>query len=180
MSYDEQIRTLLNLVKNGTLTNEPIPGMTSEQYFALIEDCERNGYISTYMKKIVYRFMGGDGDIADGIVLTKTGHDFLENKTETPTISQQFNFQSVSQSNIGNNGTVNIYQQVKMDELISYIKENINAPDQAEAQEVVSTLQSEGMKPGVLKKFDSLLEKYPGLTAAVSSVVMTILTGNTQ
>ncbi|MGD6964514.1 hypothetical protein ACQCVB_20125 [Fictibacillus phosphorivorans] len=178
MTYDEQIRMLLNKVKADDLTSEPLPGMTQERYFSLIEDCERNGYISTFMRQIVFRYMGG-GELADGIALTKKGHDFLDNKDRNQTIplTQQFHIQTVSNSNFGNHGTINNNYGIQIDDLLKFIEKNVDVSDQAQARELIETIQHETeLKPGVLKRFDTLLEKYPGLSSNVGNLVMTFLT----
>ncbi len=183
MSYNEQIKMLLTRVLNNSLSNEPLPGMTEEQYFALIEDCERNGYISTYMKQIVYRYMDG-GDIADGITLTKSGHDFLEGNdadTSSPTIGQQFNIGTASNSNFGNYGTVTNNFGITIEDLFKFIEEKIEPNDQEEAKEVLEVVQkTEELKPGVLKRFDNLLQKYPNFSSSIGTLIMTLLTSATN
>jgi hypothetical protein len=175
-TYDQQMKTLLSLVKQDVLSDKPLQGMTQEQYFSLIEDCERNGYISTFMREVVYRFKGG-GHIADGIVLTKKGHDFLDGKEESAAGGQYFHIGTISNSNVGNNGVVNNTYGISVDDVLKIIEQTVSADDREDAKEIVATIQEEPeLKPGMLKRFDTVLEKYPELTGAIGRLIMTTLT----
>jgi hypothetical protein len=176
MTYDDQIKEVLNLVKKGELTSEPLPGMREEAYFSLIEDCESMGYIKTFMTQIVYRYMGG-GHLANEIVLTKKGHDFLDGKEQSATGGQHYHIGTVTNSNVGNNGVVNNTYGISVDEVIKLIEQTVALEDRDEAKEIVATIQEEPeLKPGMLKRFDTVLEKYPGLTDTFGRLVMTVLT----
>ncbi|MEK5106535.1 hypothetical protein MHI57_07165 [Cytobacillus sp. FSL K6-0129] len=175
MSYDDQIKLLLERIKNDSLTKEPLPGMNDEQYFSLVEDCHQNGYISTSMKQIVFRSKGG-GFLADGISLTKKGHDFLNGKENLPTIGQQFNVGTANGSSFGNHGTVTNNYGISFEDLMILIDREIEPPDKATAIEIVETVQEQELNPGLLEKFDDFLKKYPNLASSISGFIMGILT----
>jgi len=174
MSYDDQIKLLLERIKNDSLTNEPLKGMNDEQFGSFIEQCEANDYISFSPTPAVVISKTNVNILTENIYLTKKGHDFLDGKKEQPI--QQFNIDTVTNSYLGNNGSVTNNFGMSFEYLMSFIEHGIEPQDKDEAKEIIETVQKTELTPGLLKRFDSFLGKYPNFTSSIGMVIVDILT----
>lgn len=173
-SYDEKIRAILKKVSDGSLPDQPIEGFTQAEYFSMIEECHEEGYLKTTDKNIVSRTKT-DIFLSEEILLTRNGYKFLNGIEDSPQ-GNKYIIGSVTSSNIGDNGTVNIEHGLSAAEVMEIVHKLVDASDKKEAEELIKTVEQEELKPGALKKFISLLEKYPSLVETVGRLVMTQLT----
>ncbi len=169
------MKLVLKEVRDGKLGSIPLDGLSQEEYFSIVEDCHAEGYIRTPNRQIVSRHKTG-GFLATSIQLTHKGHRFLDGEDGKSGGNQYFDIGSIYNSNIGSHGTVNITQGLSAAEAIEIIDRIVDAKDKEEANELVKIVSEEELKPGILKKFVGLLEKYPALVETVGKLVITQLT----
>lgn len=177
MNYDKEIKEIIKCIDNDNFDPEnTLPKINRARLKKLIRICEQEEYIShksTKNQKLLLVYYEGF-DLHPTTFVTKKGFDFLEGKSEQPT--QQFNIHNSSGFNIGDYGLVNNYNSdIPLEDLKSYLNENVVLDDKAEYDELIDTLESGNLKPGVLNKFESFITKYPKTFDFVASFAGTAL-----
>lgn len=180
MSYDENLRHLLTAIDNESFDeNNILPDFSRDKVMRMLNDCENQGFIShaSTKQKIVIGFMDGNFMLQPTTYVTRQGRQFIEGKENPPTPTHQYNIQSVSGANFGENGSVTINHGASLSDIQTFIESTVDVDDKSEATELVNTLEKEPITPGLLKRFDNLLVKYPGLAKASGQFLLSIATG---
>lgn len=180
MSYDENLRHLLTAIENENFDeNNILPELSRDKVMRMLNDCENQGFIShaSTKQKIVMGLMNGSFALQPSTYVTLQGRQFIEGKENSPTPTHQYNIHNVSGANFGEHGSVTINYGASLSDIQSFIESDIIASDRPAAAALVDTLEKEPITPGLLKRFDKLLVKYPGLAQASGQVLLSIATG---
>ncbi|EDP68589.1 hypothetical protein CAT7_04964 [Carnobacterium sp. AT7] len=180
MSYDDLIKSILSEIDNdGFIPETSFPELKRDKLVNALRDCEQLGYLSHSSRSaqpLIITYYDGF-DLHPTTYVTRAGKQFIEGKENSSTPTHQYNIQSVSGANFGENGSVTINYGASLSDIQTFIESTVDIDDKSEANELVNTLEKEPITPGLLKRFDNLLVKYPGLAKASGQVLLSIATG---
>lgn len=180
MNYDDGLKHLLTEIDNDSFEeNNILPELGRDKVMRMLYDCEKQGFIShsSSKQKLVTGFMDGNFMLHPTTYVTRQGRHFLEGKENSSTPTNQYNIHSVSGANFGDHGSITINYGASISDIQSFIESNIAPEDKAEATELVNTLEKNPITPGILKRFDNVLVKYPGLSQATGQFLLSVFTG---
>lgn len=181
MTYSEDLKHLLIEIDNESFDeNNIFPELRRDKIMKMLNDCENQGFIShsSSNQKIVIGFMGGGFILHPTTYITRQGKKFIEGEQDSPAPSHQYNIGTVHGSNFGDHGTITNNYGASISEINSLIKSITDPTDKEEAVQLVEILDAkEPLKPGLLKKFDTLLGKYPELANTVAKLLLSFATG---
>lgn len=177
LSYDDQVKIVLTEILNDDFSPEKsLPDISRTQLENLLNDCERQGYLAhkSREQELVMSFMGEEFELHPTTYVTKDGRKFIkEGDHSSMATIQNYHFQNVYGANFGDNGSVtNNFSDVSIDDLKSFIENKLDSNDKEEGHQLVETLETEEIKPGLLKRFDNLVGKYPHLVDLVGKITM--------
>lgn len=178
LSYDDQLKAVLIEIRDKVFDSETSFSEISRDDLAnLINDCENQNFLAHRASKqqdLVISYMDGGFSIQPSTFITREGRSFIEgDENNSMPITNHFNFQNVYGANFGNNGSVtNNFSGISIDDLKSVIDAIPDKNDKEEGQQLVKTLETEEIKPGLLKRFDNLVGKYPNLVDLVGKIAM--------
>ena len=117
------------------------------------------------------------------VSLTAKGleYDAFQTKEQLPTQTNIFNG-PVSNSAVGNSGTITINNGVSIPEALTFIQsQNISQSEKEEAKKVVTYIETLAendapLKKGTFSKFNDILSKYSWLLELTAKLVVTYLT----
>lgn len=178
MSYDDDLKQLLVEIDTDNFKeSSSLPNLSRTALVNLIRGAEEEGFLSHSVNTTQPLL----SVFHEGFLLHPTayvprkGKKFIEG--EDRNISQQnVTIGSVHGSNIGNHGIVNNYMSENpILDLKDYISTLQDSKDKSEASEMLSTLESQELKPGMLSRFDTVIGKYPEITKLVGNVLTVAL-----
>lgn len=185
MEYKELMKLmLLEIDSRNELEDFPVnPNLEvlgEQKIISMLYDAVNSGYLSHHSKQqdLVTNFYGGGFLLHQTAYVTLQGRDFIEGKSPESSVSNQtFHINSVTNSNIGNHGTINNHG-LTVSDLLKIIDKDISDPtDKKEAEELVNVISNEPIKPNLLKRFNTLLEKYPKVADTTGKILLTLATG---
>lgn len=132
-----------------------------------------------YVRKLKLHKMWGITEIVlSNAYITEAGFDFLEGKKpeSNPQFVQHNTFNApVSGSSFGtNNPIVNNFNN-SLDNLENFIA-SLPKEEQKIANEILETIKSQDVKPGMFKKFSSFFEKHPNIVGYLGQATVWALT----
>lgn len=179
MSYDDKMRSVLKKIDSGEIPKSAGLSLDNgQEIIEIIKECENEGFLShsSHKQKLVETFYNHEFMLHPSTRITRRGYNFIEGKEDNIAPTQNFTIGEVHSSHIGNYGTVNNYlSENPIEDLKDYINEIQDPNDKATAEELVTTLETEEIKPGLLKRFDTLIGKYDNIAKLVGTVATTIL-----
>lgn len=183
MNYDELMKFLLKDLDtdfdfNDFPKNSALKELDEQRIVNMLRDAEQEGYISHSSRKQELVTVHYDGFLVHPTTyVTSKGRKFIEGKLSDTSSSVNYHIGSVSNSNVGNYGTVNNYG-ISFADLKAVIDGEIsNESDKKEANELVDIIEKEPIKPNLLTRFDGLLKKYPNIAEATAKTLLTLATG---
>ena len=181
MTYSEDLKHLLIEIDNESFDeNNIFPELRRDRVMKMLNDCKNQGFISHTSSKqnIVTGYMDGGFSLHPTTYVTMQGKQFVEGKDNTPAPSHQYNIGTVQGSHFGDHGTITNNYGASISEINSLIETITDPADKEEAVQLVEILDAkEPLKPGLLKKFDTLLGKYPQLASTVGKLLLSFATG---
>ncbi|EDN7323718.1 hypothetical protein FHK07_12085 [Listeria monocytogenes] len=177
LSYDDQMKIVLSDIRDKKFVEEKIlPELSRDDVADLINDCQQQGFIShTSLKQpLLTRYNHGGFLIHPTTFITRDGRKFIEEGDKSPSnTNNHYSIQTVYGAYFGNNGSVtNNFSGISIDDLKSFIDTISDSNDKEEGHQLVKTLETEEIKPGLLKRFDNLVGKYPNLSDLVGKIMM--------
>ncbi len=181
--YDNQIKNVLTEIRDRVFNEDnSFPELSRSDLMDLLNDCEYQGYLSHKSQKqnLITPYMNEDFALHPSAFVTRDGRNFIENGDEPllkPTT--QFNIQNVNGSSFGDNSPItNNYSKFTIEDLKKFVENIDDTADKKEGEDLIRTLESEDIKPGLLNRFDKLVGKYPNIAELVSKIIMTTVFGN--
>lgn len=178
MDYQTQtqkIEELLELRYRGEdATNDNLE-LSPSEYFQIVREAKKRGYIDVNIVDTkTGSFINGD------IRITEKGAEFIQPTKETEEmIEMQFNIQNgdFRGASLGSGNTVNNNWSSSIEQLKEYI-DGLGAEDQKIGNELINTIETNEIKPGLLSKFVNFLEKHPNVVSYVgNTLVWTLANG---
>lgn len=172
----QKIKELLELLYKGEVATEAHLMLSSNEYFLIIREAKNRGYIdANIVDTKTGTFINGE------ITITEKGAEFVHPIKGTEGISGiQFNIQNgdFRGASLGTGNTVNNNWTSSLEQLKEYIN-GLGTEEQEIGNELIATIETNEVKPGLLSKFVDFLEKHPHVVSYVgNALVWTLANGN--
>lgn len=170
----EKTKELLTLLYNDDVSSINNLNLNNRDFFTVISHAVDNLYVVGYQ---LTKTKCGGIVLDPNPQLTPKGFEYLyPPKQELPAHQNSYTFHApVTGSVIGDNGTINNNNfEVELSKLKTFINDNLTTVDKHEAEELVTIIEKKEVKEGMLRKFENLFERYPGLFELVNLSISAI------
>lgn len=178
MNYETQQKCLrgilTKLYDSGTIDYRDFPELTKKDYDSLLIICDEDNYIKNLS---ISKYKGGAVIFDDKARITELGVKFMQDKQENPhSLTQNFTFNApVHSSAIGNDAKITNNFNSSLEELEKIIS-TLNAEDQIIANEILETVKTQDVKPGMFSRFTDFFEKHPNFVNTLGKSAVWLLT----
>ncbi|HGM4028860.1 TPA: hypothetical protein ACKPC4_000513 [Listeria monocytogenes] len=182
-NYDGQIKKVLTEIRDKHFHEDnSFPELSRSDLMDLLNDCEYQGYLSykSQKQKLIIPYMNGGFALHPSAFVTRNGRNFIEKGDESIVMpTHQFNINNVYGSSFGDNNSVtNYFSNITIEDLKPLVESIEDHTDKKEGTELIKTLETEDIKPGLLNRFDKLVGKYPKIAELVSKIIIATVFGN--